>query len=147
MADKVLSPSKLAHVVLRTNNLERMKRFYCQFLGGNIIHENEHIAFISYDEEHHRIALLAIPSLKDKDYDCCGLEHVAFTFDTLKDLCTAYKQRKALGIEPGWCVVSLHVTAIQDILLTTAFLCDQEAALTSLRHAAESRSHDIDVLS
>lgn len=44
--------------------------------------------------------------IRDKDMESAGLAHIAFTFDSLKDLCTAYKQRKALGIEPGWCVVS-----------------------------------------
>ena len=103
---KVLSPSKLAHVVFQTNNYDQMKRFYINFLGGKIIHQNETLAFISYDEEHHRIALIHVPHLKNKDLESSGLGHVAFTFDSLKDLCTAYKQRKALGIEPGWCVVS-----------------------------------------
>ena len=108
--EKVLSPSKLAHVVFQTNKFDHMKRFYVQFLGGKIIHENETLAFISYDDEHHRIALLNMPpGSKDKDPHAAGLMHVAFTFDTLKDLCTAYKQRKALGIEPGWCVVGLPV--------------------------------------
>ena len=125
MAGKVLSPSKLAHVVLRTNNFDHMKWFYCQFLGGEIIHENESIAFISYDEEHHRIALLSLPSIKGKDYECCGLEHIAFTYDNLKDLCTAYKQRKALGIEPGWCVVSFGGTSI----LETVFLCSMRRSI------------------
>ena len=103
---KVISPSKLAHVVLRTSRFEHMKRFYCNFLGGRIVHANDYLAFITYDDEHHRIALINMPGTKDKDHECAGLVHIAFTFDTLQDLCTAYKQRKALDITPGWCVVS-----------------------------------------
>ena len=102
---KVLSPSKLAHVVLTTNKLDRMKRFYVQFLGGTVVHENDYLCFITYDDEHHRIALVSTPGTKDKDHQSAGLLHIAFTFDSLKDLCTAYKQRKQLGIKPGWCVV------------------------------------------
>lgn len=83
-----------------------MKRFYKTFLGGHAVYENEMSSFISYDDEHHRIAILQVPGVRNKEYDTCGLEHVAFTFDSLKDLCTAYTQRKALGIEPGWCTVS-----------------------------------------
>lgn len=81
-----------------------MKRFYVQFLGGRIVKDAGPLAFITYDDEHHRIALIDMP-IKDKDSESAGLAHIAFTFDNLKDLCTAYKQRKALGIEPGWCVV------------------------------------------
>lgn len=54
---------------------------------------------------------------KDKDAQTAGLVHIAFTFDSLKDLCTAYKQRKALGIEPGWCVVSETAQHHQDLLV------------------------------
>ena len=104
----VMPPSKLAHVVLRTNQMDRMIRFYTQFLGGKLVHKAEALAFIAYDDEHHRIAFIQIPGTRNKDYDTCGLEHIAFTFDSLKDLCTAYKQRKALGMEPGWCVVGLE---------------------------------------
>lgn len=109
-AQKVLSPSKLAHVVLRTNNFEKMKKYYCDFLGGYVVHGNEFLAFITYDDEHHRIALLGNPQLQNNPGTTSGLEHIAFTFDTLQDLCTSYKQRKALGITPGWCVVSVNST-------------------------------------
>ncbi|KAG7097667.1 hypothetical protein E1B28_004993 [Marasmius oreades] len=101
---KVVSPSKLAHVVLRTNKFEEQREFYKVFLGGYEVHGNDFITFITYDEEHHRIALLKTPGTKDKDFESCGLDHIAFTFETIKDLCMAYRQRKELGIEPGWCV-------------------------------------------
>jgi catechol 2,3-dioxygenase-like lactoylglutathione lyase family enzyme len=61
VGEKVLSPTVLAHVVLRTSNLERMVDFYTTFLGGTITHRNEMLAFITYDHEHHRIALIGIP--------------------------------------------------------------------------------------
>lgn len=32
------------------------------------------------------------------------VQHVAFTFDTLDGLLLAYRQRKARGILPMWCV-------------------------------------------
>lgn len=50
----VKSPTKLAHVVLRTNNFKAMVEYYTTFLGAQIIYDNELIAFISYDDEHHR---------------------------------------------------------------------------------------------
>ncbi|KAK5164985.1 uncharacterized protein LTR77_009650 [Saxophila tyrrhenica] len=98
----VLPPSKLAHIVFKTNQMDRMKQFYCNFLGGRVVHANDFIAFITYDDEHHRIALVQFPNTTDKEHNSCGLLHVAFTFDSLKDLCMAYRQRKALGIRPGW---------------------------------------------
>lgn len=104
---KVLSPSNLAHIVIRTSNLPKMVSYYQNFLGAHTAYENEMLAFLAYDDEHHRIALLNIPGLEKNDEKHCGLEHIAFSFDTLRDLCTAYEQRQALGITPGWCVVRL----------------------------------------
>jgi catechol-2,3-dioxygenase len=103
---KVLSPSKLAHVVLHTHQSERMVKFYLRFLGASIAFSNEHITFLSYDDEHHRIAIAAVPGLQERDPGRSGLGHIAFTYDSLKDLCTAYKQRKAMGMTPGLCIVS-----------------------------------------
>lgn len=109
---KVLSPSALAHVVLRTSNLERMVDFYTSFLGGTVTYGNSTISFITYDEEHHRVALLEIPGTEHKNPNTCGLEHIAFSFKTLSDLLMSYRHRKARGIEPVWCVNHGPTTSI-----------------------------------
>ena len=101
-AAKVQSPSTLAHVVLRTSNYQKMVDFYITFLGGTISYSNDYLCFITYDEEHHRIALIGIPGTAPKVPTSCGLEHIAFTFPTLSDLLLAYRQRKARGISPVW---------------------------------------------
>ncbi|GAB7346859.1 hypothetical protein MBLNU459_g1943t1 [Dothideomycetes sp. NU459] len=101
---RVLSPSMLAHVVLRTNQLELMTDFYTTFLGGRIVHQTGNLSFITYDEEHHRVAIIHIPNIEPKVRASCGLEHIAFTFPHLTELLLAYRQRKARGIAPVWCV-------------------------------------------
>lgn len=108
----VLSPSTLAHVVLRTANLQNMVQFYTTFLGGTVTYGNDMISFITYDAEHHRIALLGIPGTSAKIPTSAGLEHVAFTFPTLSDLLLSYRQRKAKGIAPAWCVNHGPTTSI-----------------------------------
>lgn len=112
--EKVISPSTLAHVVLRTNNLNfnAMVEFYTQFLGGKITHGNEFICFITYDHEHHRIAIISVPGTGLKQPKTCGLEHIAFTFPTIRDLLLAYRQRKQKGIEPVWAVNHGPTTSI-----------------------------------
>lgn len=103
---KVVSPVKLAHVVLRTNNYDKMIDWYLTFLGARIAHRNPELAFLTYDDEHHRIAIANIPQIGDKVRNSSGLEHIAFTFASLTDLLTAYRQRLALPepIKPVWCV-------------------------------------------
>jgi catechol-2,3-dioxygenase len=72
---KVVSPVKLAHVVLRTNNLSKMSRLYKDFLGAKASLETPDLfSFLTYDDEHHRIAIVNIPPIKNKDKNTCGLE-------------------------------------------------------------------------
>ncbi|CAG9981766.1 unnamed protein product [Clonostachys byssicola] len=111
-ATKVLSPSALAHVVLRTSNLENMVDFYTSFLGGTVTYGNNAITFITYDEEHHRIALLGVPGTEPKNPRTCGLEHIAFSFKSLNELLLAYRHRKERGIKPVWCVNHGPTTSI-----------------------------------
>ena len=100
--DKVKSPSSLAHVVLRTGNFKPMTDFYINFLGGELTYGNDFIAFITYDEEHHRIAIIGVPGTGKKQPTSSGLEHISFAFPTMSDLLVAYRQRKHRGIEPVW---------------------------------------------
>ncbi|KAI1806518.1 Glyoxalase/Bleomycin resistance protein/Dihydroxybiphenyl dioxygenase [Daldinia bambusicola] len=104
LSGKVLSPARLAHVVLRTPELKPMLEFYKTFLGAHVVAGNESISFLTYDDEHHRIAIVEVPSCGDKNRMSAGLDHISFTFETLDDLTTAYQQRKAHGILPVWCV-------------------------------------------
>ncbi|KAF2870918.1 Glyoxalase/Bleomycin resistance protein/Dihydroxybiphenyl dioxygenase [Massariosphaeria phaeospora] len=101
---KVLPPTKLAHVVLRSNNYEAMVDFYLKFLGAKIQWAGPQMTFLTYDEEHHRIAIINMPHLGPRVASSSGLEHIAFAYDTLSDLLTAYKQRLELGYKPIWTV-------------------------------------------
>lgn len=109
---KVKSPIKLAHVVLRTNNFANMVEYYKTFLGAEIIYKNDFLAFLTYDEEHHRIAIAGVPGTKGKDFESCGLEHIAFSFASLEDLLLTYSQRKQKGINPLWPVNHGPTTSI-----------------------------------
>ncbi|EXJ74310.1 uncharacterized protein A1O5_02606 [Cladophialophora psammophila CBS 110553] len=100
----VLSPIKLAHVVLRTNKFEEMAEFYKKFLGAGVEFENEDACFLRYDDEHHRLGILKMNGLLDSGRTAPGLEHIAFTFSSLADLLKVWQQRKDLGVEPVWCV-------------------------------------------
>ncbi len=98
------SPTKLSHIVLQTNRRREMIDWYCTVLGAEVLHENEHIAFISYDEEHHRVAFIDPGPLAAHDPMAAGLHHVAFTFAGLDELTENYLRLKALGIRPHRCV-------------------------------------------
>ena len=108
----VKSPAHLAHVLLKTTKLDEMIDFYVQFTGGKVAFRGKSMAFIAYDEEHHRIAIGAMPNTTPKDHRSSGLEHIAFTYDNLDDLVLSYEQRKKLGMHPIWCVNHGPTTSI-----------------------------------
>ncbi|KAF2491365.1 hypothetical protein BU16DRAFT_468965 [Lophium mytilinum] len=110
----VLKPSYLAHFVLKTqvSTYHDLVDYYKTFLNAEANYEDDHNAFITYDEEHHRIGICAFEWCEPKVRASVGLVHVAFAFDNLFDLALAYRQRKANGIEPYWCVNHGPTTSI-----------------------------------
>ena len=107
------SPKKLSHIVLQTNRRREMIDWYCTVLGAEVLYEAERISFISYDDEHHRVAFIDPGPLVDKEPQEgktakaggeVGLHHVAFTMGSLDDLADQYLQLKDKGIRPHRCV-------------------------------------------
>ena len=98
------SPKKRSHIVLQTNRRREMIDWYCLVLGAEILYEAERISFISYDDEHHRVAFLDPGPLTERQPDAAGLNHVAFTFGDMDDLIGNYHRLKELGIRPHRCV-------------------------------------------
>ena len=100
----VLKPQKLAHVVRRTARFDDMVRWYCTVLGAEVVHSDGTLAFLTYDDEHHRIAIAGIPSLEDQPAMAAGTDHIAFTYGDLGDLLQTYRRLEAAGITPFWCI-------------------------------------------
>jgi catechol-2,3-dioxygenase len=104
------SPKKLSHIVLQTNRRPEMIDWYCTVLGAEVLYEAERISFISYDDEHHRVAFLDPGPLAEREPDGpkagkeAGLHHVAFTFGGLDELIDNHQRLKAIGISPHRCV-------------------------------------------
>jgi catechol-2,3-dioxygenase len=106
------SPVKLSHYVLQTNQIAAMRDWYRMVLEADVVHENDMICFLSYDDEHHRIAFLD-PGPLDRRAPArdalrageqAGLHHVAFTFANLAELIAAWERAKAHDVRPHWCV-------------------------------------------
>jgi len=97
-------PVKLAHVVLRTARFAEMVSWWKEFLGAIARHENDFIAFLSYDEEHHRLAIVNMPHLSERPRDSAGVEHFAFTYGSVDDFFANYERLTARGAEPYWTI-------------------------------------------
>ena len=98
--DTIIKPAKLAHLVLRTADKERLIGWWKTVLGMRVQHENDFLSFLTYDDEHHRLAVVEVPTMQANDRTSVGLEHIAFTYDSLDDLLATYERLKADDILP-----------------------------------------------
>jgi catechol 2,3-dioxygenase-like lactoylglutathione lyase family enzyme len=95
-----ISPLKLAHVVFRTSCYSELVAWYKTVLNAKVAFANEVLTFLSYDEEHHRVAVINVPDLESRTKPLAGLHHIAFTFATLADLLATYVRLRGLNIVP-----------------------------------------------
>jgi catechol-2,3-dioxygenase len=99
-----VAPMKLAHFVRRTSRFEAMVDWYCTVLGAEVVHSDGVLAFLTYDDEHHRVAIVRIPGLPDAPPMVAGTDHIAFSHADLGDLLYTYARLKKEGILPVWCI-------------------------------------------
>ena len=104
-------PRFIAHWVCKTPRREEMIRWYQRAFDAHIVHKDKTIAFLSWDGESHRLALVALPGwlrflfpfakIRRKLF---GFDHIALDFGTLENLLATYVRLRAQGIEPVWCI-------------------------------------------
>jgi catechol-2,3-dioxygenase len=108
-----MPPTKLAHVVFQTNRRKEMQDWYCTALGGRVVWQSPQLSFVTYDDEHHRVAFIDFGPLAPRapggelgvrPTDQPGLHHVAFTFGSMGDLLDNYVRLKGDGIRPFRCI-------------------------------------------
>ena len=99
-----VAPAHLAHFVRKTSRFGEMVEWYQRVLEAEIAYSNEMLAFLTYDDEHHRVAIIAIPGLVEPPPNAWGTDHIAFTYASLDDLLHTYKRLKKNGIEPYWAI-------------------------------------------
>ena len=95
-----IAPVRFAHAVLQTNKLSRMLEWYQTVLEAEVQFKNEMLAFLTYDEEHHRLALVARPGTIDRVPNAADLAHLAYAYADLSELVATYERLKAAGIVP-----------------------------------------------
>ena len=96
-----IAPEKFAHVVLKTSNFDEVIEWYATVLQARVAFRNDFIAFLTYDDEHHRVAVLKTPGSATPDPASAGVHHIAYTYAGLGELLATYRRLKARGIEPA----------------------------------------------
>jgi catechol 2,3-dioxygenase-like lactoylglutathione lyase family enzyme len=106
-----LVPDFIAHWVVKTARSAEMIDWYGTVFGARVVHEDAQIAFLTWDHESHRLALVKLPAplrhafplarFRRKTY---GIDHLAFTFPSLERLLLTYERLKNAGIKPVWSI-------------------------------------------
>ncbi|OAN38984.1 VOC family protein [Mycolicibacterium iranicum] len=106
-----LVPDFIAHWVVKTARSSEMIEWYGIAFGARVVHEDAQIAFLTWDHESHRLALVKLPPplrhafplarFRRKTY---GIDHLAFTFPSLERLLLTYERLKNAGIMPVWSI-------------------------------------------
>ncbi len=95
------SPIKLGHVAFRTGDVGRLRDWYCTVLEASVAFENEMLAFLTYDDEHHRLAIINRGTSGSQQAETGTLDHISFTFATLGELLETYERLRKLNISPN----------------------------------------------
>ena len=103
-ASAEIVPVKLAHYVIRAKKFREMLAWYRKVFHLKTSFEAPVIAFLTYDEEHHRIAFLNTEHLPSPDTMRTGIDHIAFTYGSIRDLLKNYERLAGEGIRPFWCI-------------------------------------------
>jgi catechol-2,3-dioxygenase len=103
-ASSLVKPARFAHFVLRVTDLKASITFYQKLIGMTVVHESGFLAFMTYDDEHHRIALIATPVAEAAPPGAAGLDHVAHTFESMAELLGTYLRLRNAGLLPVWSI-------------------------------------------
>jgi hypothetical protein len=99
-----VKPAYFAHAVLKTSQFEAMVKHWQTLLNAELVYSNELLCFMTFDHEHHRLAIINQPGLETHSDTSPGLDHLAYTYSGIDDLMVTYERLKGLGIAPFWCI-------------------------------------------
>lgn len=101
----VIAPAFFAHAALKTSRLDEMTTWFEKVLNAEVMFKSPLVCFMTYDEEHHRIALLNMPDLKDSSLDTNGVDHLSFAYQNIDELMSTYYRLKEESIVPFWTIL------------------------------------------
>ena len=95
---------QIAHFGLRTRNLPVAVDWYGKVFGARVMYENELMAFMSFDDEHHRFVIWDDGETQARDAAAHGVDHIGFGCGGPLELADEYERLKALGVLPAMSV-------------------------------------------
>jgi len=100
----MVAPCKFAHVVFNTHRYDEMIDWYAGVFEARVQHRDSRLAFLTYDDEHHRFAFVNLGPAKDGSEErpamAPGLNHLAYTWRNIEELMDTYTRLKSRGVMP-----------------------------------------------
>lgn len=105
----VTHPSKFGHVVFRTRRFDEMLRWYQTVFDARVQFQNQALAFLTFDDEHHRFAFgnMAVLQPHGTEQDrqgAIGVDHLGFSYSSLRELLENFDVLKSKEIRPYWSI-------------------------------------------
>jgi len=100
-------PVKFAHVVYQTRRYAQMIAWYQAVFEAEVVHQDPALAFLTYDDEHHRFAFANLDVLNPdggSERGAIGVNHVAYTYADVGALLDTYARLRDAGIKPYWSI-------------------------------------------
>ena len=126
---------KFAHVAYQTSKPKEMRDWYCTVLDGHVVYEDETLTFITFDDEHHRVALLHPPiPMERKTPATSSMHHTAYTFANIDDLLARYELLRDAGVRPA--------VSIAHGVTTSMYYCDPDGNFVEMQIDAFAKPED-----
>ncbi len=93
-------PAYISHYGIRAQRYREMIKWYQTVFRAKIQHENEFLAFMTFDEEHHRLVIFEDDATVAKPATAAGVDHVGYGLASFGDFVATYERLKAEGIIP-----------------------------------------------
>lgn len=96
----ISKPAYISHYGIRAKKYKEMVRWYATVFNARVQHENEFLAFMTFDDEHHRLVIFEDPDTVDRVPTAAGIDHIGYGVASFGDLVGTYERLKADGIAP-----------------------------------------------
>lgn len=95
-----INPPYISHYGIRARQYEEMVQWYQTVFRAQIQHENEFLAFMTFDEEHHRLVIFEDSATVAKPENAAGIDHVGYGVASFGELVATYERIRDDGISP-----------------------------------------------
>lgn len=90
----------ISHYGIRARQYREMVEWYMKVFRAKVQHQNEFLAFLTFDKEHHRLVIFEDAETVAKPATAAGVDHVGYGLSGFGDLVELYERLKGEGVTP-----------------------------------------------